>query len=158
RAQPESSVVRVIAQLRPPNPIRPWARQAPVEIGGTGVVIDSGKILTNAHLVTYATELEIQGAQGGDRVSARIEAVGQGVHLAILPPEEPSFLDGHPPITRARTLPKVGVPAQFYGFPVGGSGLAIGRGTIARIEYSPFDEGSAGLLIQVDAAVNPGNS
>ncbi len=43
---PEDSVVKVVAQVRPPNPIRPWIRQGPFEVSGTGVVPDGRRILT----------------------------------------------------------------------------------------------------------------
>ena len=51
-AGPEDSVVRVTSVLRPPSALRPWAKQDPIELGGTGVVIDGKRILTVAHLVT----------------------------------------------------------------------------------------------------------
>ena len=36
----EDAVVQVFASLRLPNPMRPWAKQNPVEVMGTGVIID----------------------------------------------------------------------------------------------------------------------
>jgi hypothetical protein len=51
-AGPEDSIVRVTSVLRPPSALRPWAKQDPIELGGTGVVIDGKQILTVAHLVT----------------------------------------------------------------------------------------------------------
>ena len=47
-AGPEDSVVCVFASLRLPNPTRPWAKQNPVQVMGTGVVIDGKTVLTNA--------------------------------------------------------------------------------------------------------------
>ena len=38
---PEDSIVRVTSVLRLPNPLRPWTRQNPAEVGGTGVVIET---------------------------------------------------------------------------------------------------------------------
>ncbi len=57
---PEDSIVRVLASLRLPNPVRPWTKQAPVEVMGTGVVIDGKTVLTNAHIVLYAGEVFVQ--------------------------------------------------------------------------------------------------
>jgi hypothetical protein len=53
---PEDSVVRVFASLRLPNPVRPWTKQNPIDVMGTGVVIEGKTILTNAHNVLYAGE------------------------------------------------------------------------------------------------------
>jgi S1-C subfamily serine protease len=157
-ARPDASVIRVVARIRLPNPLRPWTSQAPVEVSGTGIVIEGGKILTNAHLVNYATEVEVQGADGGDRIPARVASIGPGIDLALLVPEDESFLTDHPAIVRAKALPEVGATVQFYGFPVGGNALAVGRGAVSRIEYGLFNPYTGGLRIQVDAAVNPGNS
>ena len=70
------SVVKVFTQMRLPNPLRPWVKQNPVEVMGSGVVIERNRILTNAHLVLYADEIFVQGGQGGDRVEAKVVAIG----------------------------------------------------------------------------------
>src|SRR5262249_1672961 len=70
----EASIVKVTSVLRLPNPVRPWTKQNPMEVGGTGVVIDGKRILTVAHLVTYAEEIYVQPGQGGDRVEAKVAA------------------------------------------------------------------------------------
>src|SRR5271163_3166163 len=70
------SVVKVFTQMRLPHPVRPWTKQNPVEVMGSGVVIEGKRILTNAHLVLYADEIFVQGGQGGDRIEAKVVAVG----------------------------------------------------------------------------------
>ena len=44
------SVVKVFTQMRLPNPVRPWVKQNPVEVMGSGVVIERNRITTNAYL------------------------------------------------------------------------------------------------------------
>ena len=73
------SVVKVFSQMRLPNPVRPWIKQNAVEVMGSGVVIEGNRILTNAHLVLYADEIFVQGGQGGDRVEAKVVAIGPGI-------------------------------------------------------------------------------
>ena len=63
-AAPEDSVVKVIASVRYPNPLRPWTKGEAHEVIGTGVVIEGNRILTNAHLVLYATEVHVQPRPG----------------------------------------------------------------------------------------------
>jgi len=46
---PGDSVVRVSATVRDPDLLRPWIRQRPVQISGSGAVIEDKQILTNAH-------------------------------------------------------------------------------------------------------------
>ena len=49
------SVVQLFASQRPPDLYQPWLRRPVQEASGTGVVIEGNRILTNAHVVTYAT-------------------------------------------------------------------------------------------------------
>jgi hypothetical protein len=51
------------SQMRLPNPVRPWVKQNPVEVMGSGVIIDGKRALTNAHLVLSADEIFVQGGQ-----------------------------------------------------------------------------------------------
>ncbi len=159
-AGPEDSIVKVTSVVRLPNPVRPWTKQNPVEVGGTGVVIDGKRILTVAHLVNYAEEIYVQPGQGGDRVEARVIAKAPGIDLALLAidPAEADFFDKRPPLPRASALPEVSSRVAVKGFPVGGSGLSTTQGIVSRIEFAYFETGSMGLRIQVDAAINPGNS
>ncbi len=157
---PEDSIVRVTSVLRLPNPVRPWTKQNPAEVGGTGVVIDGKRILTNAHLVQYAEEVYVQSGQGGDRVEAKVAAIGPEIDLAVLTidPTEADFFVKRPPIARAARLPEVSARVVVKGFLVGGIALSTTQGIVSRIEYAYYDAGGAGLRIQVDAAISSGNS
>jgi S1-C subfamily serine protease len=152
------SVVKVFSQMRLPNPVRPWTKQNPIEVMGSGVVIEKNRILTNAHLVLYADEIFVQGGQGGDRVEAKITAIGPGIDLAVLKLEDETFFAKRPPIPRGSKLPEITSRVLVLGYPIGGTTLSTTQGTVARIEYDTYDSGATGLRIQVDAAINPGNS
>jgi S1-C subfamily serine protease len=157
-AGPEDSVVRVFASMRLPNPTRPWAKQDPVEVMGTGTVIDGKRILTNAHVVIYAGEVTVQGHRGGDRLTAKVVAIGLGIDLAVLSLEDESFFDKHPALSRAEKRPAASEPLVIMGFPPGGPSLAVSRGVVSRIEYSAYNNLTEGLRIQADAVAGPGNS
>src|SRR5262249_23057304 len=43
-------------------------------------------------------------------------------------------------------------------FPIGGNELAVNKGNVARIEYASYFGQAHGLIVQINAAVNPGNS
>src|SRR6516165_7039535 len=83
-AEPADSVVKVTALLSYPNPLQPWTKGKTVEVTGTGVVIEGRKILTNAHLMTYATEVFVQPRPGGDKFEAKVAGVGTDIDLAVL--------------------------------------------------------------------------
>jgi S1-C subfamily serine protease len=154
----EISVVKIFATARYPDLYKPWTRQAPSESSGSGVVIEGKRILTNAHVIRYAGQIQVQANQSGDRFSASVEAVAPGIDLAVLKLDNPKFFDSHPPLPRARNLPDIKDAVTVYGYPEGGASLAITRGIVSRIEFAGYNYPVAGLRIQIDAAVNAGNS
>jgi S1-C subfamily serine protease len=154
----ENSVVKVFATARYPDLYRPWTKAAPAEVSGSGVVIEGKRILTNAHIVLYASEVQIQANQGGDRISATVEAMAPGIDLAVLKIEDDKFFDSHKPLPRAQNLPQIRDAVTVYGYPTGGTSLSVTKGIVSRIEFTPYDFDVSGLRIQIDAAINPGNS
>jgi S1-C subfamily serine protease len=154
----ENSVVKVFSTMRYPDPFKPWTKQAPAEATGSGVVIEGKRILTNAHVVLYASQVQVQASAAGDKVSATVVAVAPGIDLAVLQLDDPSFFDTHPPMPRASKLPHIKDAVLAYGFPTGGNSLSITKGIVSRIEFVSYNYPVSGLRIQVDAAINPGNS
>jgi S1-C subfamily serine protease len=153
-----NAVVKVFATLRLPDPYKPWAKQGPQDITASGVVLEGHRILTNAHAVLYASEVQIQGAGAGDKVSATVEAIAPGIDLAVLKLDDDSFFATHAPIARASELPQIKDAVLAYGFPTGGNSLSITKGIVSRIEFVAYNYPTSGLRIQIDAAINPGNS
>src|SRR5580658_1823358 len=80
----ENSVVKIFSTVRYPDPYQPWIKQPPEDITGSGVVIEGRRILTNAHVVDYANQVQIQANQAGDKISATVEYIAQGIDLAVL--------------------------------------------------------------------------
>jgi S1-C subfamily serine protease len=154
----DNAVVKVFSTIRAPDPTKPWTKQAPTEAIGSGVVIEGKRILTNAHVVLYASQVQVQGNLAGDKISATVVAVAPGIDLAILKLDDESFFNTHTPIARASALPEIRDAVLAYGFPTGGTALSITKGIVSRIEYAPYSFTTSGLRIQIDAAINPGNS
>jgi S1-C subfamily serine protease len=154
----ENSVVKVFATMRYPDPFKPWTKQAPSEVTASGVVIEGRRILTNAHVVLYASQVQIQANAAGDKVPATVLAVAPGIDLAVLQLDDATFFDTHPPLARASKLPQIKDAVLAYGFPTGGNSLSITKGIVSRIEFVGYNPPVSGLRIQVDAAINPGNS
>jgi S1-C subfamily serine protease len=127
-------------------------------VGGTGVVIEGKRILTNAHVVQYASQVFVEPYQSSEKLAVRVEAVSSGVDLAVLKLEDESFFEKRPPLARSPELPEVKESVLVYGYPQGGSSLSITKGIVSRIEFAPYNEHASGLRVQIDAAINPGNS
>lgn len=155
----ENSVLKIFATARYPDFYKPWTKQAPHELTGSGVVIEGRRILTNAHVVAYASQVQVQANQAGDKLSATVEAIAPGIDLAVLKLDgDESFFDTHRPLPWAKTLPEIKDAVMAYGYPTGGNSLSITKGIVSRIEFAGYNFPTAGLRIQIDAAINPGNS
>jgi S1-C subfamily serine protease len=154
----ENSVVKVFSTSRDPDPYKPWTKDAPSEATGSGVVIEGKRILTCAHVVLYASQVQIQANQAGDKISAKVAAIAPGIDLAVLKLDDETFFDSHPPLPRAKVLPEIRDMVMAYGYPEGGTSLSITKGIVSRIEFTGYNFPVSGLRIQIDAAINPGNS
>jgi len=154
----ENSVVKVFSTVRRPDLFKPWDKAAPTEITGSGVVIEGKRILTNAHVVLYASQIQVQANQAGDKISATVEAIAPGIDLAVLKLDDESFFDSHPALPRASAVPQIKDSVLVYGFPEGGTNLSITKGIVSRIDFTSYNFPVSGLRVQIDAAINPGNS
>ncbi len=157
-AKIRDSVVKISATMRIPDLTKPWTKHSPSEASGTGVVIEGKRILTNAHVVTYASQLFVESNQSSEKLPAQVVAVSPGIDLAVLKLEDESFFDKRTPLPRTTALPEVKETVLAYGYPQGGSTLSITKGIVSRIEFTAYGEDVSGVRVQVDAAINPGNS
>lgn len=152
------SVVKIHTTQRSPDVFKPWSKTPSSEISGSGVVISGNRILTNAHVVTYASQVYVQPYQSAEKISAEVIGIAPGIDLALLKLEDEDFFKDHPPLPMSEVIPKTGDKVNAYGYPMGGTGLSVTEGIVSRIEFSSYYFDTAGLRIQVDAPLNPGNS
>lgn len=154
------SLVKIFTTSREPNLTQPWVKQQPGESSGSGVVISGNRILTNNHVIEYATRILVQPDGSSDKLTAKVVAASPGIDLAVieLTDKGSKFFDEHPAIAVNEHLPDVGQTVWAYGYPLGGDAVSITKGVISRIEHTTYNDYTSGLRIQVDAAINPGNS
>lgn len=158
-AEPERSVVQVLAFSQPPNWDTPW-RYLPVQRpSGTGFLIKGKRIVTNAHVVAWAKQLLVKRYQDPRPYPAKVAFVAHDADLAILEIEEDRFFNGLEPLELG-DLPKVRSSVVTYGYPAGGEQISYTRGVVSRIELQSYVHiGNRSFLsVQTDAAINPGNS
>src|SRR5436309_978613 len=94
----EDAVVKVIASVRLPDATRPWTKPNPVTRMGSGVLVAGKRILTNAHVVMYASEVHVQASNSSDKFEAKVEALGPDVDLALLSVDD-KFLQKKTPLS-----------------------------------------------------------
>ena len=152
------SVVKIHSTLRTPDFNQLWTKAKPRQISGSGAIYAGNRILTNAHVVLYATRILVQPNQSTDRIPATVEAMAPGMDLAVLKLQDESLFESRPALELAEGLPRVKDTVNAYGFPIGGEQLSVTEGIVSRVEYMPYKFDESGLRVQVDAALNPGNS
>ena len=119
---------------------------------GTGVaILESGLIVTAAHVVARATDVAVRDHQG-NRVEAEVLAVDTASDLALLKIESPTV-----PIEIAERRPATGAHvcaiANAFGLDLSITCGIVSANARSGIGFNPVED-----FIQTDAAVNPGAS
>lgn len=126
---------------------------------GSGVVIDNeGHILTSLHVIQGATNVKItffDGSESGALVVAKMPEKDIAVIQATEPPAQL-----HPAVLGNPNAMRVGDEAYVVGNPFGlyssmSAGVISGFDRVFRLPGSGIEING---MIQIDAAVNPGNS
>jgi S1-C subfamily serine protease len=158
-ASPERSVIQINNFSQQPIWDAPWRFDSVRRSSGTGFVIKGKKIMTNAHVVSWAKQLLVKRYQDPHPYLARVTYVAHDCDLAILEPDDPKFFDGMEPL-EVGDLPAVRSTVTTYGYPAGGEQISYTKGVVSRIELQSYSHigNRAYLAAQTDAAINPGNS
>lgn len=154
----KKSVVKIYTATMSPYYLNPWDPGSQGSLTGSGLVIEGGRILTNAHVVSNQTYIQVQKVGDPNKYTAKVLHVAHDAELAMLTVEDPAFFKGTLPVVFGK-LPSQRDKVAVYGFPTGGEDLSITEGIVSRIEVTEYTHSKRDLLtVQVDAAINPGNS
>ncbi len=156
--QVKDAVVKIIVVSHVVDKKEPW-NSSIQRSSGSGFIIQGNRILTNAHVISNATFIEVKKQAETRRYEAETIAVSHEADLAILQlkDENPDFFKT-PPLKLGK-LPRLQKKVSAYGYPTGGSGLSITEGVVSRIERGAYvHKGKRFISVQIDAAINPGNS
>jgi S1-C subfamily serine protease len=152
------SVVKIFVTANRIDYYRPWQTEGNTPLTGSGFVISGNRILTNAHVVSDNTFIQVRKESSPKKYTAKVQSIGYDCDLAILSVDDAEFFQGVTPLEFGE-LPELQDSVTVIGFPRGGDKLSITEGVVSRIEIVPYTESSKKLLaVQIDAAINPGNS
>jgi len=155
---PREAVLKIYATQLSQNFGAPWKPGNSRTVSGSGFVVAGGRILTNAHVVSNSTFLQVRRYGESERVAARVLFVSHEADLALLTVDQPGFFDSIAPLPIGG-LPELREDVLVLGFPLGGDTLSVTRGVVSRIEHQTYVHSKVDLLAgQIDSAVNPGNS
>lgn len=136
-------------------PVEPAAVKEPFQSGGSGVIVDADKgiIITNNHVIVDAKRIEI-ALDDGRVVEAKLLGTDVGTDVAVL----------QIPLKGLTAVPfgdsdrlRIGDFIAVVGNPFGLEGSAS-QGIVSALKRSDIGYEVFEDFIQIDAAVNPGNS
>lgn len=155
-----SAIVRLRNISQRPDYGSPWVNQDFSVGRGSGVIISGNRILTSAHVVSDSRYLELEKEDCGTPYLARVTHIAHDCDLALLEVLDPEFFSGTTDLAFHREIPPLGSMVEAYGFPAGGRRITVTRGVVSRIDYALYNHSARDehLIVQIDAAVNPGNS
>eukprot|EP00887_Chlorella_sp_A99_P003950 scaffold11.g3950.t1 len=150
------AVVKVLCVHSKPNFELPWQRRQQYSSKSTGfaVATPNGErwLLTNAHSVSYATQVQLKRRADDEKYTATVLAVGTECDIALLTVEDDAFWEGLVPLELGE-LPALQDPVAVI------DSLAISAGVVSRVQMTHYSHGCMSLLaVQTDAAINSGNS
>ncbi|MCK5682531.1 trypsin-like peptidase domain-containing protein [bacterium] len=152
------SVVKIYTTYQKHSYVRPWSMQAVSSRTGSGCIISENRVMTNAHVVSDATFIEVRKADSPKKYIAKVKFIAHDCDLAVLDVEEKEFFKGSAPLGFGNSL-TISDNIKAYGFPRGGNKITATTGIISRIEKRLYAHSRRYyLLAQTDAAINPGNS
>jgi putative serine protease PepD len=159
-ADSRSKTVRSIYARTSPSVVSVRAREGRGISGGTGFVIDRrGTIVTNSHVVTGASSVQVRLDDHGDPIEARVLGSDASSDLAVLRVSGRAASRLRPLVLADSNSVGVGDLAVAIGYPLGldrtataGIISGVGRAITAPNGFQ-IDK-----VIQTDAPINPGNS
>ena len=125
---------------------------------GSGIVLDTkGDILTNAHVIAGATQMQVT-LSSGQTVAATLVGSNSSADLAVIRISVPAS-SLHPVTLGNSDGVQIGDTVYAIGSPFGLSG-SLTEGIVSNLNQGGSASNGANLsgLIQTDAAINPGNS
>ncbi|PRW60277.1 Protease Do-like 9 [Chlorella sorokiniana] len=156
------AVVKVFATHSKPNFNLPWQRMQQYTSKSTGFAVqtEDGQrwLLTNAHSVSYNTQVQLKKRGDDERYLAKVLSIGTECDVALLTVEDDEFWKDIVPLELS-DLPALQESVAVLGYPIGGDSLAVSAGVVSRVQMTHYSHGCMSLLaVQTDAAINSGNS
>lgn len=152
------SVVKLFVQTSTPNYSMPWQMKRQQQGSGSGFVISNRRILTNAHVVAYQKSVRVRKHGDAKKYNAHIIHVAHECDVAMVGVDDEKFWEGLDPLEFG-DIPLLEEDVVVVGFPTGGDNVSVTRGVVSRVDIQRYNHSGAHLLaIQIDAAINAGNS
>jgi S1-C subfamily serine protease len=162
----EKSIVQIISEHYELSYSYPWNFVGKFSSTGSGFcLLWEGKkyIITNAHCVHNANNIKLRKRGHSEQFHAQLLWIVYECDLAVLTvlnskkKEMADFWDDIPPLKLGKMPDKLS-EVYVYGYPLGGFNISATKGVVSRIQIVRYFGVLSGIAVQVDAAINFGNS
>jgi len=157
-----NSVLKVFVWHVQPNYKQPWCSDAQTSSTSSAwpICIDGVlRVVTNAHSVEHAALVQVKRHRQEQKFVAKVLCIGTDCDLALLEVPSEEFWKGLEPLDILPGLPKLQDSVAVVGYPTGGESLSVTQGVVSRIDLVEYAQTGVTLLaVQIDAAINSGNS
>eukprot|EP01119_Soliformovum_irregulare_P010447 TRINITY_DN2570_c0_g1_i2.p1 TRINITY_DN2570_c0_g1~~TRINITY_DN2570_c0_g1_i2.p1 ORF type:complete len:524 (+),score=154.43 TRINITY_DN2570_c0_g1_i2:96-1667(+) len=151
-------VVKIFATSSEPNYSMPWQMKKQKRSTSSGFIISGRRIMTNAHAVANQTSIMIRKYGDAKKYLAKVLHVGHECDLAVLTVLQPEFWEDVEAV-KFGGIPELQEAVTVVGYPTGGDNISVTTGVVSRVDITTYAHSSTKLLaIQIDAAINSGNS
>jgi len=123
-AEPERSVIQIMTFSQQPVWDAPWRFEAVRRSSGSGFVIKGRRIMTNAHVVSWAKQILVHRYQDPRPYLAHVKFIAHDCDLAILTVDNPDFFKGTVALDFG-DIPEIESSVSVYGYPIGGDRLVF---------------------------------
>ena len=144
--QPEApqSVVRVNVTNQPWDFAHPWGKRPPYSRRAIGTILSDNRVLVTAELVANANYVELETAEGGQKVPATVEVVDYEANLALLKTDDAAFLKSYKPLEL--THAHIGDTLAVWQLESTGS-LLVTKGLLTTVEVTRYPIDESALLV-----------
>lgn len=110
-----TSLVKVNVTSQAWNPRIPWQKTSPGARRGLGVLLEGNRILVTGQMVADATYIELEQADSGQKIPAKVKAVDYEANVALLEPitANTEFFKGLKPVS-IETNARIGDELQTW--------------------------------------------
>ncbi len=157
--QMRRATVKITTSYIMPNYSSPWRMGNQGNRIGSGAIIGKNLILTNAHVVSNATYIQVGKEDDPKQYEAEVLFIGHECDLALIKVKDDGFAEDTASLELGG-IPELQSTVNTYGYPEGGERISITEGVVSRIEIGTYTHSNKLklLTIQTDAALNSGNS
>ena len=167
-----TSVVKIYCKFAEPDYSLPWQNRQESESTSSGFAMTVSlcqqspavpRIVCNAHGVKHERVVRVRRYGQSHKYVATVEHIDHDSDLALLTVDDKDFwadlellrLD----VLGSGSLPAIGDDVLCVGYPKGGDNISVTRGIVSRIGTSEYEHSRrTRLVVQIDAAINAGNS